>query len=278
MRHWFRARWISHTSRSFPINISLFSSVVFGLAYSSIVSFFPAFWRTYCLFSHSKKQNHLIRKTSIGRAKIKCSNFCISKGIVLLNRHSLNDVSWVCVWWFISCSFSSVRINACVSIRYLISTFPCEVSNMGARQLIVRTKRIASSFSLSLTRSTLFIMIMSANSSCSVAVLVFCTTLVVKFCASIKQMILSSRILSSKVFMRKLWATGRGSDIPEASIIIWSIFFSLASNLSTAAIKSQRTTQQIQPLLICMSSSLDSTTSSASIPSRPNSFSITAIL
>jgi len=77
------------------MNMSLFSSCDFGLVYVSNVSFFPALWSINCLSVPSKKQNHLIRNTSIGRALIKRSSFSMSKGMLLRNKNSEKELSCV---------------------------------------------------------------------------------------------------------------------------------------------------------------------------------------
>ena len=104
--------------------------------------------------------------------------------------------------------------------------------------------------------------------------------------ASTSVMMPSSRAKAATLgSTKKVWATGAGSAIPVVSITIPSNFKVPActrfASLSNTTTRSWRTVQQMQPFIISMISSSACIrvfffSKSSSIPTSPNSFSITA--
>ena len=76
---------------------------------------------------------------------------------------------------------------------------------------------------------------------------------------------------------KNVWMTGAGSARPVVSMRIWSNLSFLFIRLPRMRMRSPRTVQQMHPLFISKISSSAESTSSLSIPTSPNSFSITAI-
>ena len=75
---------------------------------------------------------------------------------------------------------------------------------------------------------------------------------------------------------KKVWITGAGSASPVVSMTKWSNLSRRRMRLPIIRIKSPLTVQQIQPLFISNISSSASITNWLSIPTSPNSLTITA--
>ena len=132
-------------------------------------------------------------------------------------------------------------------------------------------------------RSVLLRTILSANATCSTASFSTPSGLTSSKCsltcaASTIVMIASSRrseAISSS--MKKVCATGAGSASPVVSIRMRSKRSLRFIKAPRMRIRSPRTVQQMQPLFISKISSSASSTSASSIPTSPNSFSMTAM-
>mmetsp|Transcript_30087 Transcript_30087/g.59747 ORF Transcript_30087/g.59747 Transcript_30087/m.59747 type:complete len:246 (-) Transcript_30087:168-905(-) len=161
---------------------------------------------------------------------------------------------------------------------------------MGAKALMVLILAVTLSMSAAVTRSTLFRMMRSANASCSTASFSAPSGLTSSRCCS--TCFASTRVIMpskrAKVFTfsstKKVCATGAGSAIPVVSMTMPSRRVpvrTFSASFSRTTTRSCRTVQQMQPFIISMISSsacmrVFFLRSSSSMPTSPNSFSITA--
>ncbi len=146
-----------------------------------------------------------------------------------------------------------------------------------AKGFIPRMRCSSCSSSMEVTRSILLSRITSAKAICSwtsslsqCSLICFASTTVTTASSWV-----CDRIISST---KKDWITGAGSANPVVSITRWSNRSRFCIKLPKMRIKSPRTVQQMQPLFISTISSSASIMSWLSIPTSPNSLTITATL
>mmetsp|Transcript_52872 Transcript_52872/g.128110 ORF Transcript_52872/g.128110 Transcript_52872/m.128110 type:complete len:289 (-) Transcript_52872:77-943(-) len=153
--------------------------------------------------------------------------------------------------------------------------------------LILRSLFSTSSRCSGDTRSVLFSSILSANTTCSThsfsAPSGFTSSKCCITCFASTKVTMASSLALAWIpsSMKNVWATGAGSAIPVVSINTASSLVLRLRILLRMRIKSPLTVQQIQPLFISNISSEVSyccLTKASSIPTSPNSFSITATL
>mmetsp|Transcript_48393 Transcript_48393/g.90670 ORF Transcript_48393/g.90670 Transcript_48393/m.90670 type:complete len:204 (-) Transcript_48393:16-627(-) len=142
---------------------------------------------------------------------------------------------------------------------------------------------MASSSAASLTRSTLFSKIRSANATCSTASFStpsgFSSSKCCTMClaSTTVQMPSSLYISLMSSSTKKVCATGAGSARPVVSMITASNRATLACNFLRDVTRSPRTVQQMQPFITSISSSsVFSMMTFSSTPTSPNSFSMMA--
>ena len=133
------------------------------------------------------------------------------------------------------------------------------------------------------TRSILFNIILSAKASCSTDSFStpsgFSSSTCCVMCLASATVIIPSSLYLSTILSstKKVCATGAGSAKPVVSIRTPSKSFILSYILSSISVRSPLTVQQIQPFITSMMLSSElSTRIFSSMPTSPNSFSITA--
>mmetsp|Transcript_59455 Transcript_59455/g.98572 ORF Transcript_59455/g.98572 Transcript_59455/m.98572 type:complete len:284 (-) Transcript_59455:25-876(-) len=190
-------------------------------------------------------------------------------------------------------SISNVRLRSKPLMFRTLSTdtLDCSERRRGANLFMERKRPSTRSRSVSVTRSTLLTSKRSAKATCSTASFSapsgFSSSRCCSICLASMSVTIPSRrqkdFASSST--KKVWATGAGSAKPVVSMIIPSSFslpdFTRLESFFSTTIRSCRTVQQMHPFIISIISSsacilvfLESNASS--IPTSPNSFSITA--
>mmetsp|Transcript_91666 Transcript_91666/g.245890 ORF Transcript_91666/g.245890 Transcript_91666/m.245890 type:complete len:215 (+) Transcript_91666:625-1269(+) len=172
-----------------------------------------------------------------------------------------------------------------------ISTSLFVVRLMGTVALMARILFSTSTSVASSTRSHLFKRIRSANAICSTASFStpsgFSSSRCWMTCAASTSVRIPSKRMCCCTYSsaKKVCATGAGSARPVVSIITPSsglpVFLEFLMSFLSPAIRSPRTVQQMQPLFISTMFSSEARepalTRESSMPTSPNSFSMTAI-
>mmetsp|Transcript_5386 Transcript_5386/g.16066 ORF Transcript_5386/g.16066 Transcript_5386/m.16066 type:complete len:274 (-) Transcript_5386:21-842(-) len=193
-------------------------------------------------------------------------------------------------------SISSVRLRSKAPIP---RTWSGETSDFVERtigaNLLIERRRVSTAFKSSSlgTRSHLFRMSLSAKATCSTlsfsAPSGFSSSKCCTMCFASTKVTIPSNWQNDAISSstKNVCATGAGSAMPVVSMTMASIGFPdscvFFSFLSTTA-KSARTVQQMQPFIISKSSSPSTwflmlfASKASSMPTSPNSFSMTAIL
>mmetsp|Transcript_31450 Transcript_31450/g.98562 ORF Transcript_31450/g.98562 Transcript_31450/m.98562 type:complete len:268 (+) Transcript_31450:144-947(+) len=214
------------------------------------------------------------------------------------SRLTLVTLASCCVGAALTLSSSGLALSARVrSNPWIPSTRTTETSPkvqrwMGATVLMPRSRASILSASFGLTRSSLLSSSRSANATCATASFTtpsgFFASRWRSTCLASTSVTMPSSRANAPISSctRKVCATGAGSAMPVVSMTIassrsWPARLRAASFSSTAT-RSCRTEQQMQPLSTSMISSsllnlLFFATSLSSMPTSPNSFSITAI-
>mmetsp|Transcript_5893 Transcript_5893/g.14634 ORF Transcript_5893/g.14634 Transcript_5893/m.14634 type:complete len:359 (+) Transcript_5893:121-1197(+) len=189
----------------------------------------------------------------------------------------------------ISCVFS--RSKALMFSTESTATFDCSHRWIGAVLLIARRRFSTRSRSSLVTTSILFSSSRSAKATCSTASFsapsAFSSSRCCSMCLASTRVTMPSRREKRRTSSstKKVWATGAGSAMPVVSITIPSSFKVPAStrarSLLSTTMRSCLTVQQMQPFIISMISSSACNlvflcSSASSMPTSPNSFSITA--
>mmetsp|Transcript_31047 Transcript_31047/g.53427 ORF Transcript_31047/g.53427 Transcript_31047/m.53427 type:complete len:287 (+) Transcript_31047:46-906(+) len=206
------------------------------------------------------------------------------------------DVSWT-VRLSVSRNVGAIvaawrRSNALSSSTLSTDTLDCSQRMIGANSLIERSRCSMRSRSASSgTRSILFKIIRSAKATCSFDSFSAPSGLTSSRCCSMCLASTSVTIPSSLKYSwmisstKNVCAMGPGSAIPVLSITTASSFspaICLVTSPWRVWIRSLRTVQQMQPLSVSMTSSsvcsfIFFLSKASSIPTSPNSFSITAM-
>mmetsp|Transcript_51907 Transcript_51907/g.105689 ORF Transcript_51907/g.105689 Transcript_51907/m.105689 type:complete len:312 (-) Transcript_51907:6-941(-) len=209
----------------------------------------------------------------------------------------VTDVS--CAWWCAWCDpSSSARKAGSFSMIFSRSKAPIPstlssatsafVQGMISAILLILRSRPSTSLRYSgVTRSVLFSSSLSAYTTCSTASFsapsAFSSSRCCTMClASTRVRTASTRACALTLSsMKNVWITGAGSAIPVVSIRMASSLVLRFRILFKILIRSPLTVQQMQPLFISKISSWVSKrcfTRESSMPTSPNSFSITATL
>mmetsp|Transcript_34328 Transcript_34328/g.80421 ORF Transcript_34328/g.80421 Transcript_34328/m.80421 type:complete len:202 (+) Transcript_34328:559-1164(+) len=176
--------------------------------------------------------------------------------------------------------------NALMSITCSIPTSALVQRTMGAYLLTPRSRFSMRSTSDSSTRSSLLSSKRSAKATCSIASFStpsgFSSSRCISMCFASTSAMMPSRRANSLIdsSMKKVCAMGPGSARPVDSITMPSSAVRRRKSFERMRIRSPRTVQQMHPLFISkMSSSVSNRclTRESSMPTSPNSFSITAI-
>mmetsp|Transcript_14003 Transcript_14003/g.41731 ORF Transcript_14003/g.41731 Transcript_14003/m.41731 type:complete len:259 (-) Transcript_14003:56-832(-) len=190
-------------------------------------------------------------------------------------------------------SISSVRVRskALMPSTWSTETDDCSDRRMGANLLMSRRRPSTRLRSASSTRSVLFSTRRSAKATCSTASFSapsgFSSSRCCSTCLASTSVTMPSSSQKSLTpsSTKNVWATGAGSARPVVSMTIASSFRPLsarAASFFSTSTRSWRTVQQMHPFIISMTSSSVCVCrlgfrSASSMPTSPNSFSITAI-
>mmetsp|Transcript_688 Transcript_688/g.1873 ORF Transcript_688/g.1873 Transcript_688/m.1873 type:complete len:273 (-) Transcript_688:12-830(-) len=192
-------------------------------------------------------------------------------------------------------SISSVffRSKALMPSTWSTDTWDFSLRMIGAKALMPFRRCSTATNSGSVARSILFSRMRSAKATCSTASFSapsgFSSSRCWMMCFASTSVMIPSNLANAATFgsTKKVCATGAGSAMPVVSMTMASIGFPdscvFFSFLSTTA-KSARTVQQMQPFIISKSSSPSTwflmlfASKASSMPTSPNSFSMTAIL
>mmetsp|Transcript_30604 Transcript_30604/g.94635 ORF Transcript_30604/g.94635 Transcript_30604/m.94635 type:complete len:293 (+) Transcript_30604:742-1620(+) len=185
-----------------------------------------------------------------------------------------------------------VRSKALRSRTDSTLTLDCCVRNIGANALMPRMRFSTRSRSCSETRSILLRRIRSANATCSTdsfsAPSGFSSSRCCSMCFASTTVTMPSRSAKHEISSstKNVCATGAGSAMPVVSMTMPSSFMpasTFLASFSRTTTRSWRTVQQMQPFIISMSSSpsmrsfMFFISSASSMPTSPNSFSMTAM-
>mmetsp|Transcript_89735 Transcript_89735/g.231669 ORF Transcript_89735/g.231669 Transcript_89735/m.231669 type:complete len:253 (-) Transcript_89735:502-1260(-) len=203
--------------------------------------------------------------------------------------------SCMCSWlsWRKASSISRIlsRENAWMPRMKSMSTWLCVQRRICTASLIMRIRFSTSSSSASDTRSHLFSKMRSAKATCSTASFStpsgFSSSKWATRCFASHTVKMPSKdsFCCTKSSAKNVCATGDGSASPVVSIMTASmglpVFCEFLTIFFRPAMRSPRTVQQMQPLFIStMFSSVVSgpaSMSASSMPTSPNSFSMTAM-
>mmetsp|Transcript_636 Transcript_636/g.2104 ORF Transcript_636/g.2104 Transcript_636/m.2104 type:complete len:325 (+) Transcript_636:625-1599(+) len=184
------------------------------------------------------------------------------------------------------------RSNPLMSSTLSTETLLCWQRKRGAKLLMARRRVSTRSRSASSTRSVLLSSRRSANATCSTASFstpsAFSSSRCCSMCLASTRVTMPSRRANSFTTSstKKVCATGAGSATPVVSITIASSLsvpaLTREASFSSTTTRSWRTVQQMQPFIISMISSslcifVFFWRRESSIPTSPNSFSMTAI-
>mmetsp|Transcript_19262 Transcript_19262/g.44280 ORF Transcript_19262/g.44280 Transcript_19262/m.44280 type:complete len:288 (-) Transcript_19262:55-918(-) len=216
-------------------------------------------------------------------------------GVLIPRLVTLESCSWLPSVLRNSGSISSVRARSNPLMSRTLSTDTCELVQRwtGANLLMSRNRFVmrSSSFS-SVTRSHLFSSSRSANATCSTASFSapsgFSSSRCCSMCFASTMVTIPSSLANALTSSstKKVCATGAGSAMPVVSITIASSLSfperTRFANFCKTVMRSCRTVQQMQPFIISKICSSDCilaflASSASSMPTSPNSFSITAI-